>query len=281
MSHATRELTADEYKSEVKRILKYFHDFCQNHGLKYYIAYGSLIGTIRHQGFIPWDDDIDVLMLREDYEKLISLMNELDEEYYILSSTTSQYYYNNFARFCSDSCILKLKGAERIDNLGAFVDIFILDNVPLDEKERGLYYQELKAAKEDVMYSLPIQYYFTCSYRRIIKYCINVPRRIKCRFIIGTAKLKERRDLLLKKYRDQDVGLYACLFDTPNDTLRVQKSEINTFSEYPFEDIKVNVPNGFDTILRRQYGDYMELPREEERVSHHHFTPFWKDKIES
>ena len=120
------------------------------------------------------------------------------------------------------------------------------------------------------MYSLPIQYYFTCSYKRIIKYCINVPRRIKCRFVIGTKKLKEKRDLLLRKYEDRDAGLYADLFDSPSDNLLVKKSEIEVIVEYPFEDIKVNVPNGFDTMLKRVYGDYMVLPSEKERVTHHH-----------
>ena len=277
MAYNGRKLTSDEYKNEIKNILHYYHAFCNEYELKYYIAYGSLIGAVRHHGFIPWDDDVDVYMERKDYERFMSLLPKLDDGFYVLSSSNSEYYYNNFARLCSNSCILKLKGVETIDNLGAFIDIFPLDNVPLDKRERDSFYKELKVAKEDVMYSLPLQYYFSCSYRRIIKYCINVPRRIKCRFIIGTKRLKEKRDLLLIKYQDQDAGLYADLFDSPSDSLLVQKSEIERTIEYPFEDIKVNVPNGFDTILRRLYGDYMVLPNEDERVTHHHFTPFWRN----
>lgn len=277
MAYVNKMLTSEEYKAVVKDVLEYFHAFCHNHGLKYFIAYGSLLGTIRHQGFIPWDDDVDVYMMREDYDRFISIISQLDNGFYVLSSTTSKYYYNNFTRFCSDSCILKLRGIENIDNLGAFIDIFPLDNVPLDKNERMLFFKDIKTAKEDIMYSLPLQYFFTCSFKRIIKYCFNVPRRVKCRYIVGTKKLKEKRDLLLRKYQDRDVGLYADLFDSPSDSLLVQKSEIEECMEYQFEDIKVNVPNGFNTLLKRIYGDYMVLPRLDERVTHHHFTPFWKD----
>lgn len=277
MTYRMTELSPDEYKKEVKNILEYFHTFCNNYGLTYFIAYGSLIGVVRHQGFIPWDDDVDVYMRRNDYERFMLLVSKLDDNYYVLSSTTSKYYYNNFARLCSNSCILKLKGVERIDNLGAFIDIFPLDNVPLDESERELFYKEIKAVKEDIMYSLPVQYYFTSSFKRFMKYCFNIPLRIKCRFIIGTKKLKERRDLLLRKYQERDVGLYADLFDTPSDSLLVRESEIEGFVEYPFEDINVNVPIGFETILKRLYGDYMVLPNADERVSHHHFIPFWRN----
>lgn len=275
MKTDSRELTPDEYKAEVKKILAYFHAFCHREGLKYYIAYGSLIGAIRHQGFIPWDDDVDVYMMRKDYERFMSLLSELNEEYYVLASTTSLYYYNNFARLCCKSCILKLKGVEAMDHLGAFIDIFPLDNVPLDPNERDSFYRDLGKAREDIMYSLPIRYFLPCGWKRRIKYLFNIPRRVRCRYLTGTKKLKEKRDRLCVKYKDHDAGLYADLFDYPGDSLLVKGNEIQDYSEQKFEDITVNVPNGYDSLLRRLYGDYMILPDEDKRVSHHHFIPYW------
>ena len=276
MKRISRELTPEEYKAEIKKILAYFHDFCYSKGLIYYMAYGSLIGAVRHQGFIPWDDDVDVYMMRKDYERFMSLLAELDDEFYVLASTTSPYYYNNFARLCCKSCSLKLKGAEAIDNLGAFIDIFSLDNVPLDQNERDSFYKDLGKAKEDIMYSLPIRYYLSCNYKRIIKYLFNIPRRVRCRYLTGTKKLKEKRDQLCVKYKDHDVGLYADLFDSPSDALLVKRNEIKEYSEQKFEDITVNVPKGYDPLLRRYYGDYMILPEEDQRVTQHHFIPYWK-----
>lgn len=271
------KLTPEEYKNEVKKVLKYFHNFCIENGLEYYIAYGSLLGTIRHKGFIPWDDDIDVYMLRSEYEKLLSLSSNLDKNFYLLSSTTSKYYYNNFSRLCSNTCILELNGVEKIDNLGAFIDVFPLDNVPNDKNERLIFYSEIKKAKEDILYSLPVRYYSNCSFRKSVKYIFNLPRRIRCRYIIGTEVLKTKRDDLMKKYKNHDVGLYADLFDYPDDNLIVKSTEIQSATEFIFEDIKVNVPNGYENILQRLYGDYMKLPDEKDRVSHHHFIPYWNN----
>lgn len=267
-------LTRDEYKGEIKNILAFFHNFCNENNIHYYIDCGSLLGTIRHKGFIPWDDDIDVCMKKEDYDKFASLISE-NRDYYILSSASSEYYYNNFPRLCSRTCRLKLSGVVKIDNLGAFIDIFPLYNVPADDVERRDFYRRIQKARADIMYSLPITYYSTCTIKSKLHVLCNVPRRIICRYIIGTKRLKEKRDEIMATYQDKNTGLYGDLFDGLDDSLLVKPEEIESFFDMSFEDIIVKVPNGYDSILNRMFGDYMTPPPELQRISHHHFTPYW------
>ena len=120
-------LTSDEYKEEAKKALAALHDICVRNDIRYFAAYGTMLGAVRHKGFIPWDDDIDICMTRDDYEKLCEVMAKETGDYYILSEDTSKYYYFYFSRFCSRTATLKLKGIIDFEGLGPFVDIFILD----------------------------------------------------------------------------------------------------------------------------------------------------------
>ena len=102
-------LTPDEYKQEVKKVLAAIHDICSRHNIPYFVAFGTLLGAVRHKGFIPWDDDIDIIMPRDAYEKFCEIMPGETNEYYILSGDTSPYYYFYFSRVCSRTAVLKLK----------------------------------------------------------------------------------------------------------------------------------------------------------------------------
>lgn len=115
-------------------LLSYIHNFCVEHDIKYYIAWGTLLGAVRHQGFIPWDDDIDIVLFREDYDKLLSLSNQISEKYYLASFENTEGYQYNFAK-------LEYKKSELIELIypkgrhgGVYIDIFPLDGVPSERK---------------------------------------------------------------------------------------------------------------------------------------------------
>lgn len=276
MIHEHKAVSPDEYKNVIKNILSYIHKFCLYHGIKYFVAYGSLIGVVRHKGFIPWDDDIDICMLREDYERFIDLMLKNTDRYYVLESRTSKFYYNNFARVCDSSCILELSGVGLIDNLGAFVDVFPLDNVPSDKAERNQLYRDIKKIRKSIMYSLPWKYLKRKSLKGKLLVLAHPYLRIKSRYLIGISRLKQERDKLLQKYNNEKTALVACLFDIPSDSLVIPVEELKEIIEENFEDIKVMIPSQYDKILKRTYGNYLEYPPLEQRISRHHYTAYWK-----
>ena len=275
MKTELKEMSSDEYKELLTEMLDYFHKLCERNNLKYFVAFGTLIGTIRHGGFIPWDDDIDVCMPRADYDRLIDIMNNSNNLYYMLTPKNSKYYYNNFSRFCSKRGVLKLKGVINIDNLGPFIDVMPLDKVPENESERLQYYQEVRKYYSLVKYSLPKQYYNTMNTVKKIKIKLNLPKRISA-ILYGTEFVKNKREELIVQYQDTNSHLLSSTFDIMSDELLLMDNEVENIEIHSFENISVCIPSEYDVILRRVYGNYMDLPPVEQRVSTHHFTPYWK-----
>ena len=121
-------LSMDEIKLIELEILQYIHDFCVKNDIKYFINYGTLIGAVRHKGFIPWDDDIDICMFRKDYEKFIDLFSKDDGIYKILSLETDDKYYNNFMKVINSKTKIEDERNYKTYDLGIFVDIFPIDS---------------------------------------------------------------------------------------------------------------------------------------------------------
>ena len=132
-----RELTKDDIKARQIEILKYFKNTCEELGLRYSLAYGTLLGAVRHGGYIPWDDDIDVCMPREDYDKLCSALREKDGRFYLLDIHKNKDYYQNFAKIMDTETIFVRddKSIKDVKNYGINIDIFPYDNCPSDVNE--------------------------------------------------------------------------------------------------------------------------------------------------
>ena len=274
-----KAVTASDYKEAVKNLLSVIDDVCQKNNIHYFVNYGTLLGAIRHNGFIPWDDDIDISMTQEEYDKFCKLFPLEDGRYYILSSTTSKYYYNNFSRVCDGNYVLKLKGVSKIDNLGAFVDVFVLRGVPESKEERFDFYHEIAKARGDILYALPLSYYATYETKgRLIMLMKKIMHMNKC--IKGVTELKRIRDELLIKYDDNNTFYVANLFDGIDrfgDRFLFERTSFEEVERHVFEDIEVNIPKDYDKMLRTIYGNYLEPPPVEKRVTQHHFTPYYKE----
>lgn len=272
-----RKMELNEYKTIVKEMLGVIHKICVENGIRYFVAFGTLLGAIRHNGFIPWDDDIDIWMLGEDYEKFVEVFSRSTSDLYILSSENSRYYYNLMVRICSKAGILKMKGVTDIDNLGPFIDIFRLYKVPENQEERLDYYKQIIALNLDIKFTLPFRYFKTLPpKRRIVSWGYSLTRLGK-RFGVGIDGLKEKRELLIRKYQDTASPYYHSLSELGiSDRRLFTEDEIMNVETHPFEDIEVLVPSAYDKILTRFFGDYMQLPPEGQRIPKHHFIPYWK-----
>lgn len=274
-----RKVSPDEYKRIVLDLLKRIHQICEDNNIRYTIAFGTVLGAVRHQGFIPWDDDVDICLPREDYNKFVKAFSSEDGRYYILDSKTSKNYYNNFSRACDRIVIMSLSGIEDIENLGAYVDVFVLDKWPEALSEREEYHRNLVMALKRVRYALPWKNYRTCTFRGKMKILFHFHERIINRVIVGLRKRKEEQDALLIKYANTKSKWrnYCSGFANTKATWLLREEDLDRRILMKFEDTKVYVPAEYDRLLREQYGDYMTPPPLEKRISKHHFTPYWRE----
>ena len=251
-------------------IMEYIHEVCQKIGAKYFLAYGSLIGAVRHKGFIPWDDDMDICMLREDYEKLQDyLIANPDERYEVMSYKNNLNYVYPFMKV-QDNHTYLLEEDVRIDsNMGIYVDIFPVDGYEDDAdfknkmtkliKKRQLSCYTFKGITNTksllnslIRYISVVIFYFT----NTNKYVEQIDELAKSRAVADY----EQVDYLI--YKDMNKPVW-------------KREWLEQVFVGMFEGKEFMIPKHYHEILTSDYGDYMQLPPLEQRVSHHDFK-LWK-----
>lgn len=246
-------------------ILKSIRDFCDSHGLRYYLADGTLIGAIRHNGYIPWDDDIDIEMPRPDYNQLIELFQEQGHLQLVApGDKLSRYHHIKIY----DARTLKIENgvAYKDDYLGVDIDIFALDGSSPDNTE----YEEMR----DRIYKLYNWYtIIRCGMTGSLRHKIRVAT-YKMQHWNANNLIKEAVQLC-EKY-DYNTSKYATRYERYSKGFRVDKECYESTIMKDFEGELFAIPIGYDKVLRAQFGDYMQLPPEEKRVTHHNNNVFWK-----
>lgn len=269
-SNNMKEIFSEELKTLQKEILVDVHKFCQRNGIRYSLALGTLLGAVRHGGFIPWDDDIDILMPREDYERFIASYNH--SIYQVADVSTNNDYYLPFAKV-SDSRTHLIEEGNLTPCFGVNVDVFPIDNVPDGDKAYNKFYKHKT-------------FWNHLHWMKILK--INKDRSFSKNaflFFMQLLLLPVSERVILKKiqriatkYRytkTNRMGLVA-----PDDNKFkwiMDKKVFEEYSDIKFEDLLVRSVKDYDTYLKAMYGDYMKLPPVEQRVTHHGFKVYWKD----
>ena len=258
-----KELTIDEAKKIELEILLFFDKFCKENNKQYFLAGGTLIGAVRHKGFIPWDDDIDTFMTREDYTWMIENFNKMNSNgRYKLISPYSQEAKHSFVKIIDTQTIKCEKNiAYKNDCLGVDIDIFPLDGQPHSEKEYSKWYKKLRT-----IYML--HNYCLVDTAGKIKRIIAVP---VIRLLTGgRINLLKRAEKLHKKYPYESakyVGSIESAFNPPEDRYKKEWFEKSIAAE--FEGYQFQIPIGYEEVLRQRFGDYMELPPPEQQKTHH------------
>lgn len=243
-----------------------FDNFCRKNGIKYYAAYGTLIGAVRHKGIIPWDDDIDVYMLRSDYDKFCSFKGRVGSHYDIMTIDDDNYWLLSLAKYVDTNTTLQEHKHYPLV-LGVYVDIFPLDELPSDTtvylKDKYDKYS-LYVARGMMRYSV-----------KEIMTSIVAPRRFLY-IITNIVYFKNLLPIHMKKYLScveeikKQVGDYLVSYDGGNGHKEIlKKSYFEKSIELEFEGGKIMAPIAYDAILKQIYGDYMTLPPIEKRISHH------------
>lgn len=266
-----KELTSEELKQVQIDIMKYVHNFCERHNIKYFICSGTLIGAVRHKGFIPWDDDIDIMMPRDDYERFISLFSKQTGRYKVWAYNLQREYPNPYAKVTDENTV-KVENIHGAIKLGVDIDIFPLDDIPDNDNEA----RKLFAISKKYNDMLTLKQTTLSSKRSLIKNLTLVLGRLflSC---YSVHSILEKLDKNAQKYKDNSGSRSAdVVFCIAGMKEIQQKAYYANTVLLPFENEYFIAPEKYHEFLTARYGDYMKLPPIEQQVTHHSFTASWK-----
>lgn len=267
----SREITSlDEIKSIRLNILLSFHQFCIANNINYSITYGTLIGALRHKGFIPWDDDVDVCMLRKDYEKFEDLFPSQYGKLVYYTLKRNRKWNRPYGKLFDNSTVEIENNAINI-GIGVSIDVFPIDEVP-DKKENYFVYNKIRVFLIDVMMLKSLiwssQRNFSKNLSVFISKILLYPFPFR-----GLAKLIDKYGQLYNN-RGNERLMHNC--DSVDGNYFMNKRLFDEYIDVEFEGYQLRAMRGYDNYLHAIYGDYMQLPSEDKRESHHSFNAYRK-----
>lgn len=267
--YSMQELSLDKVKSLQLDILKVIDSFCHRNNIRYSLAFGTLLGAVRHQGYIPWDDDLDIMMLREDYDVFVRTFSH--PTYTVISDNKDNSYWLSFAKVIDTRTELYEPTTMKA-KLGVYVDIFPVDSFPDTMRESITFCNEKKIW--NAIHRIKILK--VNNHRSLIKNVTLwlgkvVLSVIPMRFIIG------RQQTIMTKYNNKGTSWVGVVCtDDNNLRWRMLRNSFDSFTPLLFEGLAYTCIADYHDFLSRVYGDYMQLPPEENRKSHHNFRAYLK-----
>lgn len=265
-----KQETNQKYLSLLLQTMKDFDNFCNQNNFRYYACGGTAIGAVRHQGLIPWDDDIDVYMPREDYNKFLSLKNKAVSDYEIIDIRDKGYYVP-FAKFSNKkTTIWEYQSIPFI--FGVYIDVF-----PLDSCNGDITFLQSQGDS----YKILVDKYVRSLSRHRFREYLNLWKKRQYKEIASLIwdvtyhrlnRIRYHREILafeeeLAKQQGEFYYCYGINLVYPHEVF--PKEWFDEYIMMPFENISVRMPIGYKQYLEQQFGDYMTPPPVENRVSHH------------
>ncbi|MDO5564761.1 MAG: LicD family protein [Eubacteriales bacterium] len=258
------------------QMLKIFSSFCNNHNIKFFLDSGSLLGAIRHKGFIPWDDDIDISMTRENFNKLNDMLhkNIIDEKIVYKSAfdISKDDFFDFVPRLFYKKEIIRDSEKYKFMHSGFFqyphIDIFIIDEVKINKIK-------ISQLMQKIIYGLAMGHRKNIQYEKYnilekveVIFLSFIGRLIPLKYIFKMQKKFATR-YMPQNENDKEKYYYYSNYEPAWQYMHLKKEWIEEYIEVPFEDMKIHIPSGFDEILKKLYGNYLQLPPIEQRVATH------------
>ncbi len=278
-SSNTKFYTEEELRKVQQAELSIFKDFkniCEENSLTYFGLAGTGIGALRHGGFIPWDDDIDVGLLRKDYDKLIEIVKrDYSDKYTVVNGDEFSGYPLMTTRICLNNSKFIEHSLKNIKcPLGIFLDVYAFDCAAADEKERkkqasrAWLYSKLLILKHIPFPVLPFY-----GVKRTLAHCVTACAWAFLNvFCISHKWLYNKCKSISCKYNDTDTGFYGYFCDTAMFSNFFEKSDLFPVRKEKFEDTDMCFPCNLEKSLTNMFGDYMQLPPPEKRKNHYPFV---------
>ena len=265
-------------QAQILHVFKFTVKFLEKHNLRYIACGGTVLGAVRHKGFIPWDDDMDIYMPRADYEKLLDLKKEAQQDGFDVLSLRDKGYYLPFAKV-SDMHTTMWETQEHPFIIGIYIDIFPLDNFSCSEAK--LVKIQKKSLKKFYHYLPSVTDFNIRNFIKKTREFDNIYIMLQLQALV----LHPVRKFLLKDFMDYqkwyssfDGELSVCVTQWAGRIFKREWFE-DTIS-LPFEDTEVIVPRDYDSYLTCLYGDYMTPPPVEQQVSEHqHFYLNFNERL--
>lgn len=241
-------------------LLKDFIRVCEKYHLHYYAEGGTLIGVIRHGGFIPWDDDIDIAMPRKDYDRLLEVgPKEFSHPHFFQTPYTDKYSIRGYTQIRNSNTTALARYDRKGQNQGIFIDIFPMDNIPDEEAELRSFLKKITLLKKLLNNRFQFEKYEGKTIITYIRHFIIMLLFV----LIPPLFVYKRFEKLTMRYSKTDTlrsGLLS--YDHDNAKLFRDNKDYVSFIMMPFQGIELMVPIGYDNILRTHYGDYRTPVRE-------------------
>lgn len=261
---------SDRYKKKLLETFRSTAAFLNHHKLRWWAAYGTAIGAVRHHNIIPWDDDIDICMFREDYNKLLGLKDELNEyDLNIISAYDNVLYGKPFSKICNKNTTVMQRPEDKLV-IGLWVDVFPVDYC--NGTKEDCYSQYLSFRDTILKYTFSVEHFTLSS----IAYSF-----IKRNFSLSRKKFLNKmfysyfyndyyKEWIDKEKRIQEKnGDWLVSYGSAYGMGEIMKPEwFDEFVEAPFADFTVKIPSGYDAYLKNIYGDYMTPPSPLPALSH-------------
>ena len=257
-----KDCSLEEAQLRMLEVLCEVDKICRKYNIKYWLDAGTLLGAIRHKGFIPWDDDIDIAMLREDYKKFKSIVDkELDEKYFCQSPISDKYSEAPWIKIRDNNSIIGDIDSKEKSHRGLFIDI-----LPYDDCN-----EFNKKIKNPIYNIINLKWKSELPYKKKAK---NIPRNIVLFLLKNTYKIFPYKSFIKKAYYKGDLGK-----DMNNEyidygiespwNMKLKREYIFPLKEVEFSGFKFMAPNKYDKVLEVLYGDWGNLPPKEKQVPTH------------
>lgn len=269
-----KELKLEEIKQISLEGLDFVDRICKENDLNYCLAFGTLLGAVRHKGFIPWDDDIDIWMTRDNYNKFIKIVEKMDDKNWEILSHNNKGYYFKWAKICNKKTVLEPSRFFSGLKYGISIDIFPIEPITA-YSFMDAFAKTMKIYRNQLLYSSIIR----ASTNGIVgNKLIFTIKKVYFKFITLFINYHNVLSKLENDMNKKVVGDYN-YYVTPfcSFFLIFSKNEMENFEYTTFEGNEYPISKDYDKILERIYGNYMKLPPKDKRVTNHTYKAYYKD----